>query len=832
MVERAKGLSGPALLVLSLSALFGALSKLDDFLVLFLRQDSAEAFSSAFSRNFEFFGAFLSALVAAILGLAAACALARFSGRPFEQGLALVSRPFTTLLVPCGLTAASVVSLLISPSYPYGLGLVLSLNLEGWFKPLLTAALFAASFARTLGVPDFPRLSRWSSPLILVSALLAFTAATPRDFYEDGAGQGNMFKYVRMAKAVAGSGSLDIEKADENPEPTFGGFLSELPRLAAGFADESKDLVAAIADAASHGRIYTGEMKASRANRSMFRGADGGIYYINAPGPGLLLVPAVLVDSALNRALGESRQLAVILFWQLLGALLVLEMYLCAGDVAGRAAALVTAFTAALIVPLLFYTFQIYPELPAALLLLYAFRKLVLDSHPTAAGALAAGAALAALPWLHQKYSVVALVLGLLGVSRFVHRRVGRFALEPWKLALLSLPLLLSAYSIFLYNHALTGSLSPTATFNAVARTSFAPEGLPRGFLGLLFDRENGLFVFAPFYVLALVGLPALSDRHSRLAKPLLLIVVSYLVVIASFPYWPGAVSTMGRYISSILPLLALPIALVVKRAFEDGVLAGAALTLGAASFAVSASFASDLVPSWQPELLWDRVLYCDPAQYLPNFVSEGVLGSGPAHVPKLLAQLLAVSSLSYWLWSRAAVRDERPRFSRDLAAGAGMLLVGALLLAALLERFPGNAAASGKPSFRETRVLDAGREISVEGEHGFEGEGVWIPGGGSTRFVLLAREPTPSLALSFSNGPEDNVVETRERGSATGVLDLPKEGPHDRTVLLRKPYRFLGPRGERFVYVFDVHSRGSFVPAETGGGDDRRRLGTYVRVR
>jgi hypothetical protein len=828
VLERAKDLSGPALLVVSLSALFGAATKIDHFLVLFLRQDSAEAFFPALSRNFEFFGAFLYALGFSALGLAVAGALARFSGRPFEEGFGLAARPFAALLVPCGLTAAAAVSLLISPVYPYGLGLVLSLNLEGWFKLLLTAALFAASCARSLGVPDFPRLARWSSPLILVSSLCAFTVATPRDFYEDGAGQGNMFKYVRMAKAVAGSASLDIEKADENPDPTVGSFLSQLPRLAAGFVEESKELFGAITGAAIDGRIYTGEMKASRANRSMFRGADGGIYYINAPGPGLLLVPAVLVDGVLNRALGGSGQLAVILFWQFLGALLVLEMYLCAGDVAGRAAALVTAFSAALIVPLLFYTFQIYPELPAAFLLLYAFRKLVLDSHPTAAGAFAAGTALAALPWLHQKYSVVALVLGLVGVSRFFHRRVGRFALEPGKLALLSLPLLFSAYSIFLYNHALTGSLSPTATFNAVARTSFAPEGLPRGFLGLLFDRENGLFVFAPFYVLALVGLPALSDRHSRLAKPLLLIVVSYLVVIASFPYWPGAVSTMGRYISSILPLLVLPIAFVVKRAFEDGVLAGAAVALGAASLAVSASFATDLVPSWQPELLWDRVLYSDPAQYLPSFVSEGVLGSGPAHVPKILAQVLAVSSLVYWLRERVADSDERPRFSRDAAAGAGVVLVGVLLLAALLERFPGNPAAPGKPRFRETRVLDAGRDVSVEGEHGFEGEGVWVPGGGTTRFVLLTREPTPSLTVSFSNGPEENVVETRERGSATGVLELPPAGPHERTVLLRKPYRFDGPRGERFLYVFDVHSRGSFVPGE----HDRRRLGTYVRVR
>ncbi|HJS72937.1 MAG TPA: hypothetical protein VJ921_01525, partial [Vicinamibacteria bacterium] len=371
-----------------------------------------------------------------------------------------------------------------------------------------------------------------------------------------------------------------------------------------------------------------------------------------------------------------------------------------------------------------------------------------------------------------------------------------------------------------------TGSLSPSATFAAVSRTSFAPAGLPRGLLGLLFDRENGLLVFAPFYALALVGLPGFFERHPKFAKPLVVIALSYLLVIAAFPYWPGAVSTMGRYISSILPLLVLPLVLVTKRAFEDGALAGASMVLGASSLAVSASFARDLVPSWQPELLWDRVLYCDPVQYLPNFVSEGILGSGPAHFPKVLAQLLAVSALVYFLRDRVVSRDDRPRYTRDVVVGAGLLLVGTTALAALLERFPGNAASPGKPRFRETRLLDSGREISVEGRHGFEGEGVWVPGNGSTRFLLLARKTSPSLTLSFSNGPEANIVEIRERGSAEGVLELPPEGPHARTILLRKPYRFAGPRGERFLYVFEVRSRESFVPE-----GDRRRLGTYVRV-
>jgi hypothetical protein len=495
--------------------------------------------------------------------------------------------------------------------------------------------------------------------------------------------------------------------------------------------------------------------------------------------------------------------------------------------VSTRAAALVTAFAIASVVPILLYSFQVYPELPAALLLLFAFRKLVLDLYPSALGVLAAGAALAFLPWLHQKYSLVAFLFGLVGLSRFLHRRPGQVTFEPVKLALLVLPLVLSAYSVFLYNHALTGSLSPTATFDAVARTSFAPSGILRGFLGLLFDRENGLFVFAPLYLFALAGLSPFSREWPRFSRPLVLVVVSYLLVIASFPYWPGAVSTMGRYISSILPLLVLPMAFLVRRAFVDGAVAGAAVTLGAGSLAMSASFVQDLVPSWQPDLLWDRVLYSDPGQYLPDFVSGGIVGSGPAHGPKLLAEALAAAFVVFVLR-----RTTRGGFARAATAGAAAVLAVVIGAAALLERLPGNPAVEGKPRFRETRSLDSSREISVEGEHGFEGEGVWVPGGGRTRFLLLSQEAFPSLVLSLANGPEENRVVVRERGSVPFVLDLPPEGPHERTVLLRKPYRFDGPRGERFLYVFEVRSRGSFIPREAGLGDDGRRLGTYVRVR
>ncbi len=851
MLDRVKGLERPGLYVVFLSALFGGSSKLDEFLRLFLHQDSGEAFLPAFSRNFDFFGLALRMFGIALAGIALAVAGAAVAARarrvPFGEALSALSSAWTSLLVPTGLTALAVASLFVSPSYPYGLGLALSLDLEGSFASLLTAALFGASAVNAFAA--IPReteptplrdswLRRWSAPVVTALALIAFTLATPTEFYERGAGQGNMFKYLRMTSALVGSGSLDIEKANASPDADLATFLSELPRIARRYVTETAVLFTKIAAAAGEGHFYVGEMTAHPANRSMFRSADGGIYYINAPGPGILLVPAYLLDSFLNRTFGWNRQIVVILFWQLLGALLVYEIAISGRETAALSASTFVALALALIVPILFYTFQIYPELPAALLLLYAFRKLVVDPFPSPLGVFGGALALSALPWLHQKYSVVAFVLALYAASRFVRRERKAIRFEPGKLALLAMPLLLSAFSVFLYNYALTGSLSPTATFHAAGRSSFEPLSFPKGLLGLLFDRENGLFVFAPFYLLGLVGLPAFARENPRLVKPFALVIGAYLFVIASFPYWPGAVSTMGRYILSVLPLLAFPLSMVIARARKDGVLAGVSAVVLAASLATSWSFVKDLVPSYQPTLFWDRALYCDPVQYFPSFLSDGFLGSGPAHFPKLLAELLVVFLLVYWLRDRVGrervhLENGDERYSLRAALAAGVFLIGILALAGLLEHFPANASKAGKPRFRNTEVLDSGLAVSVEGEHGFEGEGVWVPGGGETRFLVLSRKSLHELALELRNGPEENRVEIVERGGNATTLELPPGGPHPRAILVRRPLRFDGPRGERFLYVLTIHSEGSFVPAETGGPSaDRRELGTYVRVR
>ena len=159
---------------------------------------------------------------------------------------------------------------------------------------------------------------------------------------------------------------------------------------------------------------------------------------------------------------------------------------------------------------------------------------------------------------------------------------------------------------------------------------------------------------------------------------------------------------------------------------------------------------------------------------------------------------------------------------------GAGALVVVVVVAGAALERWPGNETNKRGPTFAETHELSRNRVLWAFGEHGFEGAGVWVPGGGTTSFLLRSPVRLHELTLRITSGPEDNTVEFRERGESQLALALPPAGPHDRKVLLRKPYRFDGPRGERYLYRFTVHSHGSFVPE----GDDDRSLGAYVRIR
>ena len=844
------------LAIASLFAAFGFSRYLDEFIRVFLRQQTGESFLSAAARNLragEALGEVLTVMsFGLLLWLAISFLVAWLSGQATGELLKWIGGAMMPLLLPVGLTLVSCLSLILSPQFPYGLNFVLTVNYEGTFAPLLTWTLVALSLVKTiwhvadprqplafLTSTERPQPRRWlGAAAILVLATTIFALATPSWLWKDGEGQGNMFKYLRMAAAVSGSGTLDIAKAEGTAESAgLPGFLSRLPGIASHWAGETLELGGAIASSGVKGKLYVGEVVATRANRSMFRSPNGGIYYINAPGPGLLLVPPYLLDRSLNRWFGWDRQLAAILFWNFLGALLVLEIFRVAREVdVGWGAALVTAFVLAVSPPLLLYTYQIYPELPAAFLLLFAFRKLFIDPAPSGSGLLLGAVALAFLPWLHQKYSLTVAIVGVFVAWRILGSASSRSdRIVRW--CLLLTPLILSALSITVYNHALTGSVLPDATFRAAGRSSFEPGNMLAGFLGLFFDRENGLFIYAPIHALALAGLGRLALRHREIRFYMAVVVFSYVFVIASFPHWPGAVSSVARYILSVTPLAALGLVFVFRRSSSDGVLAGVSMALVAATLSFTIAFQKDIVASHLTQLLLDRTLFSDPYQYLPTFLSEGLLGSGAAHLEKLGALVGLVVLLMYLLSPR--VEQEALERSRDASLFPRRLILGAsaavgvlLITAGVLERLPSNVTTKTGPVFNDTHAIRRAAQTArfwTEGRFMFENRGVWVPGGEETRFFVQADQPIDRIQLVLTNTPRENRALIRQRGA--DPLDKALAASSRETIVLplRRPLEFRGPSGKQWVYEISIRSQGSYVPREEGTGEDPRRLGCFV---
>jgi len=94
----------------------------------------------------------------------------------------------------------------------------------------------------------------------------------------------------------------------------------------------------------------------------------------------------------------------------------------------------------------------------------------------------------------------------------------------------------------------------------------FAWTGLPRGALGLLFDRSRGLIGGSPIYLLA----PAAWLLGWRRAWRWLLPIGLLAVPMSAYVDWPSGWAPAARYLTPILPLVALPALDAVKvRAFR-----------------------------------------------------------------------------------------------------------------------------------------------------------------------------------------------------------------------------------------------------------------------
>ncbi|QIA26511.1 hypothetical protein DYI95_002230 [Thermaerobacter sp. PB12/4term] len=420
--------------------------------------------------------------------------------------------------------------------------------------------------------------------------------------------------------------------------------------------------------------------------------ADGRILSPHNPGLPVLLIPGF----ALGGLRGAQLQL------QLLAALTFALVYVWVARVTGEArwSAWATLALALAATPFVYAT-EIYPEVPAALVLVAAL--LLLEAGGPAAGDAARAAdgschlpfvaaprdpggspsrrrevararvlalLLAALLWLGIKYAPLA---GVVAAATFLRAgREGRWALAGAGV-LLAVPYVLFHLRVF-------GALTPYSV-NVVYAGDSTPEvlrahvtDLANRFYrlwGLFVDRRFGLARWAPVLLLALPGMVLMARRKGAPRLALGLIAAQHLmavfVAITMMGWW-----FPGRTVMTVLPLYALPLALVLQRGGRGArsaffLLAGLSVAVTAALVrAVNLRQVTVAVDPFAMPVGWFQAM----GLLFPDYRSWA--GSTPWLTGLWLAVLLALGS---WGW-RLDGMDWRGRLDRrDRLAGGQALL-------------------------------------------------------------------------------------------------------------------------------------------------------------
>lgn len=303
------------------------------------------------------------------------------------------------------------------------------------------------------------------------------------------------------------------------------------------------------------------------------RGKHGEIYSLHALGLSLLILPAY--------ALGGYP--AASFFMALLAALLareLRELLLCLLE--DRRLAEGGAWALALSPPLIHYAGLIFTEVPAALIVAVALRRLRRPRTLRPSGLVTVGALVAFLPWLNVRYAPIAGILILYGLSALP---------GVARAAALILPAIASAAASAAYHFLLYGFSDPRRVYGRRPELSLTtlPEGLP----GLLLDQEFGLLVYAPLFALALPGFFLWWRKDRRQALTGAAVFGFVLSSSAMWHMWRGGWNPPARFLLPALPVLGL----AATAALGRGLGAGGALLLGW-------SLWTGLTGGWQPHLV------------------------------------------------------------------------------------------------------------------------------------------------------------------------------------------------------------------------------------
>jgi hypothetical protein len=271
---------------------------------------------------------------------------------------------------------------------------------------------------------------------------------------------------------------------------------------------------------------------------------DGALRGQHPPGLPLLLAPVVRLGAGAH---------TVRLVMIVLAALLGQELFGLLREQLPRARAARWAAWGAvmLLLPLLVYSGQIYPDEPAALVLVAVTRRLLRPRLNGWATAIVAGGP-ALLPWLHPRYLPFAL-----GLCLWASRRGLRLQ-APFALA----ASLVGLGGCFWYWY---GSPDPRQAYAPTGGQHWSVMAVYQHSVGLLLSPDFGWLPWAPAQLVGVAGLGLLIRRYGRGVLAALLVVGLYLLTLGTANATIGF-SYPGRYAVPFVPLVALPLALALAR--------------------------------------------------------------------------------------------------------------------------------------------------------------------------------------------------------------------------------------------------------------------------
>jgi hypothetical protein len=380
------------------------------------------------------------------------------------------------------------------------------------------------------------------------------------------------------------------------------------------------------------------------------------------------------------------------------------------------------------------------------------------------AGAWATGALLAALPWMHQKFLPVWLVLVASALFLAVKRQAPRSVLAG-----LLAPQAVTLYLTALYNFAIAGSVRPDALFLAWGPGGVSSARIGQGLLGLLLDARYGILPYAPLYLLGGAGLLLGGARRFALVLPAAAV---YYLTVASADNWSGAVCNLGRYVMPVAPLVVALGGVALARTSSRRGAVAVALMLAGWTGLLARRLLQDPHSANDGWVLLAKSTFADGNQYVPNLFIRSWSDGAPGLGARIVVWTALGFGLAFWM-RRAAEGKGGASAGRALAAVAGIVLAAGLGL----ERWP---SARPAPRFSGAIAAAPGVTAFLDGPVTVrEDEARLDPG----RVDLLVRSAAPMASIRAVVGGDGRL---RVRGRAPivarpagALVDLPLEPRH-----------------------------------------------------